>query len=241
MAEELSDREKLLGNVFYHPRTGFGSVEQTYKAARQQDQTITRQHVRDFLAKQELRQRRKPKGGNSYVADLPRQEFQVDLADFGGGVVPRYGFVAIDIFSKKAACFPTQTKNTSETVEALQKTFDELGYPSCIMCDEGGEFKGAFATKCKEEDIMLLYSRTGGRFVERYIRTLKMAVFERRKALGGTWAHYVQPVMDQYNERKPERHRITLQNINMTHTLWSGLTRHKRKRPKCPTNIPTYK
>ena len=78
------------------------------------------------------------------MADLPRQEFQVDLADFGGGVVPRYGFVAIDIFSKKAACFPTQTKNTAETVEALQKTFDELGYPSCIMCDEGGEFKGAF-------------------------------------------------------------------------------------------------
>ena len=103
MAAELTDREKLLGNVFYNPQTGFGSVEHTLKAARQQDPTITRQHVRDFLAKQELRQRRKPQGGNSFVADLPRQEFQIDLADFGERVVPRYGFVAIDIFSKKAA------------------------------------------------------------------------------------------------------------------------------------------
>jgi hypothetical protein len=135
------------------------------------------------------------------VADLPRQEFQIDLADFGESTVPRYGFVAIDIFSKKAACFPTNTKLAADAVEALQKTFVELGYPASIMCDEGGEFQGVFAAKCKEEDITLLYSRTGGRFVERFIRTLKMALFERRKALGGSWAQYVQPVLDQYNER----------------------------------------
>ena len=196
----VSEKEKTIATVFYHPRTGFGSVERTFRAAHAVDNTITRGHVRDFLAKQEVRQRKKPSKVNSFVADFPRQEFQVDLADFGERAVPRYGFVAIDIFSKKAACFPITAKEASKTTEALRKTFQELGYPASIMCDEGGEFQGEFANECKEQDIELLYSRTGGRFVERFIRTLKKALFERRHSLGGRWNDYVQEWCDQYND-----------------------------------------
>jgi hypothetical protein len=203
MADEVSERDRRLGEIFYHPQNGFGSVENTYKQARQQGMlNVTRQHVREFMAKQELRQRRRPPAVNSFVADFPRQEFQVDLADFGERVTPRYGFVAYDIFSKKAACFPIHSKLAAETTEALNKTFRELGYPTSIMCDEGGEFRGSFAAECKAQDIQLIYSRTGGRFVERFIRTLKMRLFERRRALGGIWAHYVQQVLDQYNNQE---------------------------------------
>ena len=156
--------------------------------------------MRSFLAKHELRQRRKPLKVNSYVAMFPRQEFQVDLLDMGEQATPRYGFVAIDIFSKKGACIPIRSKLASETTEALRKVFGELGYPSSIMCDEGGEFQGEFAEECKKQDVKILKSRTGGRFVERFIRTLKMPIFERRKALGGVWTQYVQPVLDRYND-----------------------------------------
>jgi hypothetical protein len=97
---------------------------------------------------------------------------------------PRYGFVAIDIFPKKGACFPIRSKVAGETTQALKKTFDELGYPASIMCDEGGEFMGEFAQECKDQDIDIIRSRTGGRFVERFIRTLKLPIFERRKSLG---------------------------------------------------------
>jgi hypothetical protein len=200
MANAPTDREKLLAGVFYHPQTGFGSVEHTLKAAKLQDAGITREHVRAFLAKQELRQRRKPLKVNSYVAMFPRQEFQVDLLDMGEKATPRYGFVAIDIFSKKGACIPIRSKLASETTEALRKVFGELGYPSSIMCDEGGEFQGEFAEECKKQDVKIFRSRTGGRFVERFIRTLKMPIFERRKALGGVWTQYVQPVLDRYND-----------------------------------------
>ena len=200
MANAPTDREKLLAGVFYHPQTGFGSVEHTLKAAKLQDAGITREHVRAFLAKQELRQRRKPLKVNSFVADMPRQEFQVDLLDMGEKATPRYGFVAIDIFTKKGACIPIKSKVASETAEALRKVFDELGYPSSIMCDEGGEFQGEFAEECKNQDVKILRSRTGGRFVERFIRTLKMPIFERRKALGGNWTQYVQHVIDRYND-----------------------------------------
>ena len=200
MANAPTDREKLLAGVFYHPQTGFGSVEHTLKAARVQDAIITREHVRAFLAKQELRQRRKPLKVNSFVAMFPRQQFQVDLLDMGEKAMLRYGFVAIDIFSKKGACIPIRSKVASETTEALRKVFGELGYPSSIMCDEGGEFQGEFAEECKKEDVNIIKSRTGGRFVERFIRTLKMPIFERRKALGGVWTQYVQPVIDRYND-----------------------------------------
>lgn len=196
----VSEKEQTIATVFYHPRTGFGSVERTFRAARAVDNTIRRGDVREFLAKQEVRQRKKPSKVNSFVADFPRQEFQVDLADFGERAVPRYGFAAIDIFSKKGACFPITSKEASKTTEALRKTFDELGYPSTIMCDEGGEFYGEFAEECKNQDIDLLYSRTGGRFVERFIRTLKMALFERRHSLGGRWNDYVQEWCDHYND-----------------------------------------
>ena len=200
MPNPITEREKTLAAVFYHPRTGFGSLEQTLKQARLRDASITRQQVRDFMAKQEIRQRRKPLKVNSFVADFPRQEFQVDLLDMGETANPRYGFTAIDIFSKKGVCFPIRSKLASETAEALRKMFDELGYPRSIMCDEGKEFQGEFAAECKKEVVEIIRSRTGGRFVERFIRTLKLPIFERKKALGGNWTQYVQDVVDKYND-----------------------------------------
>ena len=80
---EISAKDRLLADIFYNPQTGFRGVEQTYTAARQRDPTVNRGEVRAFLAKQEVRQRRKPHKVNSYVASFPRQEFQVDLLHGG--------------------------------------------------------------------------------------------------------------------------------------------------------------
>ena len=102
---EISAKDRLLADIFYNPQTGFRGVEQTYTAARLRDGTVNRGDVRACLAKQELRQRRKPQKVNSYVAAFPRQEFQVDLLDMGDTAVPRYGFVCIDIFTKKARAY----------------------------------------------------------------------------------------------------------------------------------------
>ena len=213
-ADPITEREKTLASVFYNSRTGFGSVEHTLKAARQHDRTITREHVRAFVAKQEIKQRRKPARTNSFVADTPRQEFQVDLLDMGERSQPRYGFIAIDIFSKKGACFPIPDKTAPGTAAALHKTFGELGYPASIMCDEGGEFHGEFSKLCKDEDIELLYSRTGGRFVERFIRSVKIAIFNTRKTLGGNWTSDVQDVIDTCNESAHTSTKYTPDHIN---------------------------
>ena len=150
---ELSEKTKILADIFYHPRDGFGSVEQVLRQAREKDTGITRSDVRAFIANQEVRQRRKPLRVNSYVASLPRMEFQVDLMDMGSRAVPRYGLVAIDIFSKKGACFPIDSKSPDDTAPALEKVFSELGHPVSIMLDEGGEFEGKFAELAKENEV----------------------------------------------------------------------------------------
>ena len=152
-APPITEKEQTIASAFYHPRTGFGSVEATHKAVKAKDATITRAEVRSFIAKQEIRQRRKPLKVNSYVADLPRQEFQVDLADFGEPAKPRYGFVAVDIFTKKGACIPIADKNAETTAAAMETVFSELGYPSTVLSDEGGEFSGTFSAVLKREDV----------------------------------------------------------------------------------------
>ena len=68
------------------------------------------------------------------------------------------------------------------TADALKRVFDELGYPTSIMCDERGEFRGEFAQVCEDEDVKMLSSRTGGRFVERLIKTLKLRIFEKEES-----------------------------------------------------------
>jgi len=198
------DIEETISKVFYDSKTGFGSVDDTYRRAKELNAGVTRAAVRAFVAKQEIRQHRKPAKNqvNSYVAQLPRQEFQCDLMDMGRGRVPRYGFVCIDIFSKKAFCVPMRNKTPENTAQALRMVFKELGYPATLMCDSGSEFKGAFAEECETQDIDVVTPVTGARFVERFIRTLKSHIIQRARALGGRWSQYVEDVVDKYNETR---------------------------------------
>ena len=192
-------KEQILAETYYDERQGFGSIEHTLKRAREKDATITRADVKEFLDKQEVKQQRKPTQVNSFVADLPRQEFQVDLADFGLHARPRYCFVAIDIFSKKLFALPLRAK--SDAADAVQPMFKALGYPISVMSDEGGEFKGDFSENLHADLVEQILSRTGGRFVERVIRTLKMALHLRTHSFEGSWHKYLQAVVDQYNDR----------------------------------------
>lgn len=200
--EPISEKEKIIASVFYDKRRGFGSLNNTFLAAKEHDPTITRSDVRYFLSKQEVRQRKKPnkKELNNFLPDMAHDEFQVDLADFGERSNPRYGFVCLDIFTKKAVLIPLKSKTAPETSEALNHAFQTLGFPDYIMCDEGGEFHGEFSHDAKEQGVDIVYSRTGGRFVERLIRTLKKGLFERRNTFGGNWSQHAQDVIDKYND-----------------------------------------
>ena len=76
--------EDALRRAYFDVDTGFASIAKTYKAAKALDARVTMAATREFLAKQEGRQKANRRTDNSYVARGPRETVQVDLADFQG-------------------------------------------------------------------------------------------------------------------------------------------------------------
>ena len=78
MARRLS-RDDIIS--YYNLETGFGSINETLKKAKEQDQTINRVDVENFMRKQPKKQIRKYRGSNSYTAPFARFEYQIDIMD----------------------------------------------------------------------------------------------------------------------------------------------------------------
>ena len=75
------DKENIFRNIYYN-EDGFGSIDETYKEAKKQLNNIIIEDTKQWLEKQKGRQTKAYKGFNSYVADEPLEEIQIDLADF---------------------------------------------------------------------------------------------------------------------------------------------------------------
>ena len=70
-------KDEILSFI-YLDKSGYGSVAETYKEARKKDKTITMQDVKDFISKHQ-EQKKQLRGYNSFIAQEPKQEYQVDL------------------------------------------------------------------------------------------------------------------------------------------------------------------
>ena len=77
------NRRKILAEVYYDPKRGFGSIEKTWSIARQKDPWITRDDVAGFIRKQTVKQdfERKRRLG-TFLASGAREQFELDLIDF---------------------------------------------------------------------------------------------------------------------------------------------------------------
>jgi hypothetical protein len=71
----MSDKADIIDKVYSE---FYGSVSSTLKDAKEKDPTITLQDVKDYFEKRFVR-KQNLKGYNSYVADYPHQEYQLDL------------------------------------------------------------------------------------------------------------------------------------------------------------------
>ena len=80
MARRLSS-DDIISNVYYNLETGFGSINQTLKRVKEQDPTINKVDVQDFMRKQPNKQIKKYRGSNSYTAPFARFEYQIDTMD----------------------------------------------------------------------------------------------------------------------------------------------------------------
>ena len=89
--EKMDSKERVISEVYYNVRTGFGSIAETLKQAKRKDPRITR-NVTNFSNQQDINQKRNRNRYNSFVPLFPREQYQIDLADFGGGDDFRYDF-----------------------------------------------------------------------------------------------------------------------------------------------------
>ena len=74
-------RQQTIKAVYEDPRTGFGSIDLTWRLARARDRTITRQEVASYINGLRVQRDRPQRGYNSYVPPLPMHQLQIDLAD----------------------------------------------------------------------------------------------------------------------------------------------------------------
>ena len=87
-----------------------------------------------FLAKQEIRQNQKRRGDNSYVPFAPREEYQIDLADFGkGGTITGdiTGDVGLDVANRTVRI--NTVEGASSVLSMLDVTMDRVNSTRATM------------------------------------------------------------------------------------------------------------
>ena len=203
------DKETILRKIYYN-EDGFGSVYETYKEAKKQLTSITIEDTKKWLEKQKGRQTKAYKGFNSYVADEPLEEIQIDLADFTRSASEndgyRYCLVAVDVFTKILWGVPIKNKQPEECVRAFKEVLDKIGKPKQIYHDNEGSFSSTkFIRLVNENNIKQIIVRTKAPFAERAVQTIKNMLQARIEGLDLTvekWAKMLPAILKKYNNTK---------------------------------------
>ena len=105
-AAAASKYDGILRKIYYDVKDGFGSIVDTWKAAKKQNPNITKAIVKDFLDRQAVRQTKKEPKWNSWVPREALQTIQVDIAHMPrrlfGLSEYQYALFAYDVFSKSS-------------------------------------------------------------------------------------------------------------------------------------------
>ena len=71
MTRRLS-KDDIISNIYYDLENGFGSIDETLRKAKEQDPSINRVDVSEWMKKQPNKQIRRYRGSNSYTAPFAR-------------------------------------------------------------------------------------------------------------------------------------------------------------------------
>ena len=207
---EKSEKDKIIRQIYYDADSGFGSISETHREAKKILNTITYNDVKDFLERQKSRQTKGYRGFNSYVADKPLAEIQIDIADFtASGALNngfRYLFVAVDIFTKFCHAVPIKDKQPKESIRAMREILKVIGVPEVLYHDNEGSWNsGDFIQLLNQHNIKQIITSTPPPFSERMVQTIKNMIHTR---LGGLeideqeWINLLPSVLKKYNNTK---------------------------------------
>jgi hypothetical protein len=125
-------------------------------------------------------------GYNSWIADRPKQEYQVDLAFFENLKTDedrkfKTCMFMIDPFDKYAVAVPLKSKQDADFLSGLMECFHKMGgKPESIYTDDEGSLNSKIAKQyLKDENIKHIVTLTHPHYVERLIRTIKDMLYKR--------------------------------------------------------------
>ena len=207
-------KEQIISNVYYDVEEGFGSVQSTYKKAKEKDPSTTLDDVKTFMTKQPNKQIKGYRGSNSYSAPFARFEYQIDIMVMAPLVKnpevkieptqnkqPQYALVVIDIFSKLANVVPMKENNSESVLDALKQSFKKMGSPISIYSDNDGAFQSVVKEFLKNEGIQHIITSTHAHVAERFIRTIKKMIHDRVRFNKANWTDMLIPAL---NNLRPE-------------------------------------
>ena len=169
------NKNKIINKTYYDP-AGYGSIQQTYKDASKQDPTIKYKDVVDGF-KNNINRKTQLKGYNSFIAQFPKQEYQIDLFFIQDLENQKFttGMAAIDIFTKKAVVVPIASKQLSDVLAGVMECCTKLGgYPQMIYSDEEPSLTSKEVIDyMQKKGVKMITTRSHAAYVERFIRTFK--------------------------------------------------------------------
>lgn len=195
----------------YYDKSGYGSVKTTWQDAKQKDKTVTIKDVREWFANN-IEQKKRPRGENSFVTPHAHFEYQVDLFFINDLENQKFkiGMLMIDHFSKYMVVIPIKSKDTGDMAAGLIEGLHKMKHtPKMIYTDDEAALSSEAVRKFFEEkSIKHVITRGHAAVAERGIRTFKDALYKRIDSEKRTkdktnvqWTDYIFEILLTYNDK----------------------------------------
>ena len=221
-ADAPSATDAILQNIYYDPKTGFGSIAELFRRARSHG--IQLKQVKEFMNRQETRQiHKKPSRRKTemFKIEAPRGTWQVDHT-FTKDKKINNGyhaiFVAVEIGSRFAftrACKNIRDAQVKESFRQLCREAKARGMGlNYIVTDKGSEFTSktlaAWLAKHRITHRVLhpTYHYLANGICERFNRTLKERLNKFKTAYKTKkWIDHLPDLMENYNSSRHSHHK----------------------------------
>ena len=199
------DKTSIIEKVYFDP-TGFGSISETLKDAKKYDTSITYDDVKKWKASQAFGQKSKMRGMNSFIANAPKDEYQMDLFFFADQPVPnkdKNALLMVDIFSKFTQIVKVNSKQIPDVLMGIKECIAKMGgLPKTIYADNEGAFVSNEVKKYFEDKgIRFLTTLGHAPVAERQIRTIKSMIYKRIEHTKQNWWEVMYQVLFTYNNK----------------------------------------
>ena len=141
----MNEKEEIIKEAY---ENNSGNAYEIYKIAVKQSPNIRLQEVKDQLnQRDDIKVKFKYKKCNSFVSPGKDYEYEVDIIDVlarDGGDGIRYGFCAIDNFTKMVSVIPINNRKPSEIIRGSKLIVEQIGKPKQLYSDEESSLRSKY-------------------------------------------------------------------------------------------------